>query len=275
MTPKPRPKKPIPKTIDDYLCQVPADSRAALQRMRKLITTAAPHAQEGIAYGFPTFRQGRMRLNIAAFKAEHRRFQGSLQLLRVGPGPSRLLRRNHAVRNRPGNASIHRGPASSRGSGHTHGQEADRPRCGTGDPVALGPAPAEGPQRVSRGRFRHGARNVRGNCAQSSARGALSQPAPAHGRGVPPLFGQDSARRSGEVLSYDRATPPGRSPLPVRERFGRSSSGGPEFTLGSSWGRCGGLQEAEGFRTRSGRADHCDGSTRNPPWALYLLPSRT
>jgi len=75
MTPKPRPKKPIPKTIDDYLCQVPADSRAALQRMRKLITTAAPHAQEGIAYGFPTFRQGRMRLNIAAFK-DHCSFFG-------------------------------------------------------------------------------------------------------------------------------------------------------------------------------------------------------
>jgi uncharacterized protein YdhG (YjbR/CyaY superfamily) len=68
-------RSPVPETIDEYLRQVPPDTRAALQRLRKLIKTAAPDSEEGIAYGLPTFRQGRMRLNIAAFK-DHCSFFG-------------------------------------------------------------------------------------------------------------------------------------------------------------------------------------------------------
>jgi uncharacterized protein YdhG (YjbR/CyaY superfamily) len=68
-------RKPVPKTIDEYLERVPRDSRAALQRLRQLVKTAAPDSEESIAYGLPTFRQGRMRLNIAAFK-DHCSFYG-------------------------------------------------------------------------------------------------------------------------------------------------------------------------------------------------------
>jgi uncharacterized protein YdhG (YjbR/CyaY superfamily) len=69
------PRKLTPKTIDEYLGQVPPDSRVALQRLRKLIKMAAPDSEESIVYGLPTFRQGRMRLNIAAFK-DHCSFYG-------------------------------------------------------------------------------------------------------------------------------------------------------------------------------------------------------
>jgi uncharacterized protein YdhG (YjbR/CyaY superfamily) len=56
-----------PETVDEYLDRLPPDSRAALGRMRQLIRAAAPRAEEILSYGHPAFRQGRMRLNYAAF----------------------------------------------------------------------------------------------------------------------------------------------------------------------------------------------------------------
>jgi uncharacterized protein YdhG (YjbR/CyaY superfamily) len=51
--------KPKPKTIDDYLADVPDDAqRAALARLRKTIRAAAPKAEEYITYGLAAFRQG-------------------------------------------------------------------------------------------------------------------------------------------------------------------------------------------------------------------------
>ena len=44
------------KTIDGYLAAVPADKRAALQKLRKMIRAAVPKAEECIAYGVPSFR---------------------------------------------------------------------------------------------------------------------------------------------------------------------------------------------------------------------------
>jgi uncharacterized protein YdhG (YjbR/CyaY superfamily) len=45
-----------PKTIDDYLSTLPAEQRAALERVRKAIRAAAPDAEECINYGVPAFR---------------------------------------------------------------------------------------------------------------------------------------------------------------------------------------------------------------------------
>ncbi len=45
-----------PKTIAEYLATVRADQRAALQKLRKAIRTAAPKAEECIGYGVPAFR---------------------------------------------------------------------------------------------------------------------------------------------------------------------------------------------------------------------------
>ena len=64
---KPRSKSARPETIDDYLAPLTSDKRAALQKLRKSIRSAAPDAEECIAYGIPAFRvQGRMLLAFGA-----------------------------------------------------------------------------------------------------------------------------------------------------------------------------------------------------------------
>lgn len=42
--------------VDAYLASLPADRRAALQKLRKTIRSAAPGAEEGFSYGLPAFR---------------------------------------------------------------------------------------------------------------------------------------------------------------------------------------------------------------------------
>lgn len=46
-----------PQTIDEYLAALSDDKRAALERLRKIIRSAAPKAEECISYQVPTFRQ--------------------------------------------------------------------------------------------------------------------------------------------------------------------------------------------------------------------------
>jgi len=43
------------KTINEYLASLPADKRAALERLRKSIRAAAPRAEERISYRLPAF----------------------------------------------------------------------------------------------------------------------------------------------------------------------------------------------------------------------------
>jgi len=45
-----------PKTHNDYLAAVTEDKRAALQKLRKAIKSAAPKAEECISYQVPAFR---------------------------------------------------------------------------------------------------------------------------------------------------------------------------------------------------------------------------
>jgi uncharacterized protein YdhG (YjbR/CyaY superfamily) len=42
-------------TVDDYLAELPEDSRAALQKLRETIKAAAPLAEERISYGMPGY----------------------------------------------------------------------------------------------------------------------------------------------------------------------------------------------------------------------------
>ena len=53
-------------TVDEYLAGVDDDQRAALEKLRKAIRSAAPQAEECISYGVPAFKQNEM---IASFGA--------------------------------------------------------------------------------------------------------------------------------------------------------------------------------------------------------------
>jgi uncharacterized protein YdhG (YjbR/CyaY superfamily) len=51
----------VPVSVEAYLAALPADKRAALEKIRKVIGAAVPKAEEGISYGIPTFKlYGRM-----------------------------------------------------------------------------------------------------------------------------------------------------------------------------------------------------------------------
>jgi uncharacterized protein YdhG (YjbR/CyaY superfamily) len=57
------------KTIDEYIASFPPDIQEKLQRIRAVIRTAAPDAEEAIRYGIPTFRlNGSNLVHFAAFK---------------------------------------------------------------------------------------------------------------------------------------------------------------------------------------------------------------
>ena len=52
---------------DAYLAKLPPDQRLELERLRKLILSAAPHAEECVSYGLPAFRlDGRMLVAMGA-----------------------------------------------------------------------------------------------------------------------------------------------------------------------------------------------------------------
>ena len=50
--------KAKPQTIDEYLAPLSNEKRAALEKVRKAIKSAAPKAKECISYGIPGFRLG-------------------------------------------------------------------------------------------------------------------------------------------------------------------------------------------------------------------------
>ena len=57
-------------SVEDYLAQLPDDSRATLEKVRAAIRAAAPEAEEKVAYGMPGFYLGGHPLvYYAAFKA--------------------------------------------------------------------------------------------------------------------------------------------------------------------------------------------------------------
>jgi len=53
-------------TIDEYIAQRPAGQQPVLQRIRQVISAAAPEAVERISYGMPAFWQGEDLIWFAA-----------------------------------------------------------------------------------------------------------------------------------------------------------------------------------------------------------------
>ena len=54
-------------TVDGYINALPAAQRNALLRLRELIKSQVPRAEETISYGMPAFKQNGMLLYYAAF----------------------------------------------------------------------------------------------------------------------------------------------------------------------------------------------------------------
>src|SRR3990170_4835620 len=58
-----------PTSVEDYLAALPEGSRAALEKLRRMIKAAAPEATETISYQMPAFKDhGRLLVYYAAFK---------------------------------------------------------------------------------------------------------------------------------------------------------------------------------------------------------------
>ena len=70
------------KEVDDYLAALPDDQRPALEKIRKQIRAAAPHATETISYQMPAFRDGdRLLVSYAAFKDHCSLYPMSLKVI--------------------------------------------------------------------------------------------------------------------------------------------------------------------------------------------------
>lgn len=57
-----------PTTIDAYVSGFPEDVQAILQKIRRIISDAAPDAEEAIKYQIPTFVLGGNLVHFAAFE---------------------------------------------------------------------------------------------------------------------------------------------------------------------------------------------------------------
>ena len=64
----PAKRRAPPRTVDGYLAALPSGSRAALEKLRRMIQDAAPQATEGISYQIPTFYYRGALVAFAAFK---------------------------------------------------------------------------------------------------------------------------------------------------------------------------------------------------------------
>ncbi|WP_160691461.1 DUF1801 domain-containing protein [Clostridium sp. C2-6-12] len=60
--------KTIPKSIDEYISQFPANIQDILKMLRKVIKETAPAAQEKISYQMPTFYLHGNLVHFAAFE---------------------------------------------------------------------------------------------------------------------------------------------------------------------------------------------------------------
>jgi uncharacterized protein YdhG (YjbR/CyaY superfamily) len=68
-----------PQTIDEYLAPLSHKQRAALQKLRRAIKSAAPRAEECISYQIPTFRLGgRMLVSFGAWANHCAFYPGAL-----------------------------------------------------------------------------------------------------------------------------------------------------------------------------------------------------
>ena len=67
-----------PTSVEAYIAAAPEDRRAGLEDLRRIVTAAAPQAEECIAYDMPAYRlHGRFVVSFAAFKRHYSLFPAS------------------------------------------------------------------------------------------------------------------------------------------------------------------------------------------------------
>lgn len=79
-----------PRTIDEYLAGFSPAVQALLQKIRQVVRSAAPDAQETISYGMPAFMLNGALVYFAAFK---KHIKGNLRFPLDQPIPFDLIAR--------------------------------------------------------------------------------------------------------------------------------------------------------------------------------------
>jgi uncharacterized protein YdhG (YjbR/CyaY superfamily) len=122
-----------PANIDEYLARVNPEQRAALEKLRRTIRSAAPKAEECISYSMPAFRLNGILVGFAAkqnhcalypfngttvndFKNELKGYETSMGAIRFQPDkplPAGLVRKIVKARIAE-NAATPKGPPSQR-----------------------------------------------------------------------------------------------------------------------------------------------------------------
>lgn len=75
-------KKPPPKNVDEYLKTFTGQQRETLNKVRSVIKSAAPKAEEVISYGMPAYKQNGMVAYFAGFKNHCSYFPGSYAVMK-------------------------------------------------------------------------------------------------------------------------------------------------------------------------------------------------
>ncbi len=56
------------KDVDEYIALAPDAAKPTLAKLRKLITSVAPKAEEKISYGIPTYRIGKRVIHFGGYE---------------------------------------------------------------------------------------------------------------------------------------------------------------------------------------------------------------
>ncbi len=84
-----------PNTVDEYFAQLDSRSNEALSKLRGIIKSVVPDAQESISYGMPCFKQNGILVFYASFKNHYslfptgsgiKKFQDQLQEFKTSKG---------------------------------------------------------------------------------------------------------------------------------------------------------------------------------------------